>query len=253
MKNVGITDAEGIQTRPRHAGDGHDADGVLVADLQGLFDVERGLVEGQGHGAHLDLPQLAELLPYDLESGAHHEVRFVEGFAGGLAAVAPAEPCGHAAQHAGFRRADAQRSGLPLGLFGRVPQVCDDVQAASAHHRYAGILRFVDVVDVDGLVHQTCGVVVHVGRHESCQVQPRLGLGIGLVLDQLIGYFGCGLLLGDEFRRGRRTHLFRSENVCQGVLGCVFLLIHNAKILFLVYIVRILHELCHKFRTFTPA
>ena len=88
----------------------------------------------------------------------------------------------------------------------------------------------VDIIEVDGLVHQTRGVVVQIGGHERRQVQPRLGLGIGLVLDQLIGDFGCGLVLGDEFRGSRRAHLFRAENVGQRVFGGVFLLIHNVKI-----------------------
>ena len=208
----------------------HDADGVLVAGLQRLADVERRVVERQGHGAHLDLPQLAELLPHDLESGAHHQVGFVEGFACGLAARPPAQPCGHSAQHACFGRSDAQRAGFPLGLFGRVPHVGHDIEATAAHHRDARILRLVDVVDVDGFVHQPCGVVVHVGGHERRQVEPRLGLGIGLVLDQLIGDFGCCLVLGNEFRGSGRTHLFRAENVGQGVFGGVFLLIHSVKI-----------------------
>ena len=141
------------------------------------------MLQRQGHGAQFDLPQLAELLPYDLKSCAHHQIRFVEGFAGGLAAVAPAQPRGHAAQHAGFRRPDAQRSGLPLGLFGGVPQVGDDIQTAAAHHRDTRILRFVDVVDVDRLVHQARCIVVHIGRHERRQIESRLRLRIGLVLD----------------------------------------------------------------------
>ena len=172
-----------VQARPRDACDRHDADRVLVAHLQRLLGVERDVVERQGHGAHFDLPQLAELLPYDLEPGAHHQVRFVEGLACGLAALAPAEPCGHAAQHTCLRRTDAQRTGLPFGLLGGVPHVGDDVQAAAAHHRDTRVLRFVDVVDVDGLVHQPCGVIVHVGRYERGEVQPRLCLRIGLVLD----------------------------------------------------------------------
>ena len=179
-----------VETRPRHAGDGHDADGVLVAGLQRLADVERRVVERQGHGAHLDLPQLAELLPHDLESGAHHQVGFVEGFACGLAARPPAQPCGHSAQHACFGRSDAQRAGFPLGLFGRVPHVGHDIEAAAAHHRDARILRLVDVVDVDGFVHQLGCVFVHIGGDECSQVQTGLCLGEGLILYHLVSDFG---------------------------------------------------------------
>ena len=172
-----------VQTRPRHTGYGHDADGVFIAHLQRLLGIERDVIQRQGHGAQFDLPQLAEFLPYDLKSGAHHQIRLVEGFACGLAAVAPAQPCGHAAQHTCLRRTDAQRSGLPLGLFGGVPQIGDDIQTAAAHHRDTRILRLVDIVDVDRLVHQARGVIIHVGRHERRQIEPRLRLRIGFVLD----------------------------------------------------------------------
>ena len=182
---------------------------------------------GEGHRAHLDLPQLAELLPDDLEGRAHHQIGLVVGFPGGLAAVAPAQPGGHTAQHAGLGRPDADGSGLPFGLFGRVPEVGQDVDAAAAHDGHARILRFVDVVDVDRLVHQPRGVVVHVGRDEGGQIQPGLGLRVGFVLDHLVGDFGRGLAAGDELGGSRRAHLLRSEDLGGGIGGRHVLLFHG--------------------------
>ena len=233
-----------VEACPRHTGNRYDADCVFVAHVQGLLGVERDVVERQGHRTHLDLPQLAEFLPYDLESGAHHQIRFVERFACGLAAVAPAEPCGHTAQHAGLGRADAQRTGFPLGLFGCVPQVGDDIQTAATHYRDTRILRFVDVVDVDRFVHQTRCVVVHVGRDESCQVEARLRLRVSFVLDQLVGDFRRCLAFRDEFRGCGIAHLLRTENVGQRVFVGVSLLIHGVKLLFGLRH-QTLHELCH--------
>ena len=160
-------------------------------------------------------------------------------------AVAPAKPCGHAAQHAGFGRADAQRAGFPLGFLGRVPQVGHDVDAAAAHHGDARVFRFVDVVDVDGFVHQARGIVVHVGRYERGEIQPRLGLGIGFVLDQLVGDLGCGLVFRDELRRCGGEHLFRAEDSGRNVLSGVVFLIHNEKII-KVYIPCRIHKLCQR-------
>ena len=185
------------------------------------------LFERQGYGAQLDLPELAELLPYDLIGGAHHQVGLVAGFARGLAPCAPAQPRSHAAQHAGLGRADGRGAGLPFGLLGRVPQVGQDVDAAAAHHRNARILRLVDVVDVDRLVHQPRGVVVHVGRHERGQIQPRLRLRVGLVLDELVGRLGRGLVVGNELRGCGRAHLFRAVDIREGILGGVSFLEHG--------------------------
>lgn len=215
-----------VEPRPGDAGDRHDADRILVAEPERRLDVERRVLHVDRHGAQLDLPQLAELLPDDLVGRTHHQVGFVEGLAGSLAAVAPAEPGCHAAQHAGLRRADARSSGLPLRLLGRVPEVGEDVQAAAAHDGHARVLRLVDVIDVDRLVHQPGGVVVHVGRDERGQVQARLGLGVGLLLDHLVGHLGGRLALGYELRGCGRTHLARAEYVGQRVF-LVFQKIHT--------------------------
>ena len=219
-----------VESRPRHAGDRHDANGVLVAHRQSVLRIERRLFEREGHRAHLDLPQLAELLPDHLEGGAHHQIGFVEGFALGLAFRAPAQPGRDAAQHTSLRRADSQRAGLPLGLFGRIPHVGDDVDAPSAHHRHTRILGLVDVVDVDRLVHQARSVFVHVGGDESRQIQTRLRLGIGLVLHHLVGDLRCGFVLRNVLRRSGSEHLFRSEDSRRSIGPCLLFRVHSGNV-----------------------
>ena len=215
-----------VETRPGDAGDRHDADRVLVAEFQSGVDVERRVLHVDRNGTQLDLPQLAEFFPDDLVGRTHHQIGLVAGLAGGLAAGAPAQPGGHAAQHAGLRRPDSRCSGLPCGLLGGVPEVGEDVDAASAHDRHARIFGLVDVIDVDRLVHQPRGVVVHIGRDERGQVQARLGLGIGLLLDHLVGHLGGRLAFGDELRGSGRAHLARAEYVGQRVF-LVFQKIHT--------------------------
>ncbi len=58
-----------VKAGPGDTLDRHDADGVLVAELEGLDGVEGGLVERQGDGTHLNLPELGEFLPDNLETG----------------------------------------------------------------------------------------------------------------------------------------------------------------------------------------
>ena len=124
---------------------------IFIAHGQRVFRIERRFFQAQGHGTHFDLPQLTEFFPYDLETGRNDEVRFVVRFALRFAFRTPAQPCGYAAQHTGFGRADRQRAGFPLRLFGRIPQVGHDVDATGGHDGYARIFRFVDVVHVDSL------------------------------------------------------------------------------------------------------
>ena len=206
-----------VKTRPRNTGDGNDADGVLVTHLQRRLGIQRRMLERDGHGTQLDLPQLAELLPHDLVGGAHHQIGLVVGFALLLAFGTPPQPRRHAAQHTRLRRSDTHGTGLPCILLGRMPQVGKDVYATAAHNSHTRILRLVDVVDVDGVVHQLRGIVVHIGGDEGRKVQPRLCLRVGLVLDHTVGDFGSCLVLRDKFRRCGREHLLRSVH---GGLGC---------------------------------
>ncbi len=88
-----------VKPGPGHALDRHDADSVLVAELEGFLGVKGCFLQSQRHGAHLDLPQLREFFPYDLEPGRNYEIGFVVRLAFLDAAVAPANPCGDAAEH----------------------------------------------------------------------------------------------------------------------------------------------------------
>ena len=200
-----------VQTRPRHAFDRHDADRIFVAHRESQLRIERRLLERQGNRSHLDLPQLRELFPHDLETGRNHEIRLVVRLALRFALRAPAKPRGHAAQHAGFRRTDSQRPGFPFGLLGRVPQIGHDVDAAGGHYGHARVLGLVDIIDIDGLVHQLRSVVVHIGRYESGQIQARLGLRKGLVLDHLIGDLGRGRMHRNRLCRRRIPHFLGAE------------------------------------------
>ena len=190
-----------VQAGPSHALDGNYADRIFIAHGQRVFRIERRFFQAQGHGTHFDLPQLTEFFPYDLETGRNDEVRFVVRFALRFAFRTPAQPCGYAAQHTGFGRADRQRAGFPLRLFGRIPQVGHDVDATGGHDGYARIFRFVDVVHVDRFVHQLGGVIVHVGRYECGEVQSRLRLRERFILHHLVGDFRSGGLHRNLFRR----------------------------------------------------
>ena len=179
-----------IQSCPCNPLDRYDTDGVLVTHFQGFFRVECGFVKSQGHFAHFNLPQLGKLFPYHLETGGDNEVRLIERFALRLTFLTPAQPCSYTAQHTRFGRTDGERACFPGIFFRRVPQVGNDVDTFTVHYGDAGILGFIDVVDVDGFVHQLGCVFVHIGGDECSQVQTGLCLGEGLILHHLVSDFG---------------------------------------------------------------
>ena len=185
-----------VQTRPGNALNRYDTDRVLVAHGERLLGIERRVLQRQRHGAQFDLPKLAELLPHHLETGAHHQIRFVERFARSLATLAPAQPRGHTAQHTCLRRADTEGACLPLRLLRSIPKIGDHVDTASIHNGNAGILRFVDIVYTDCFIHKSGSVFVHVGSHERRQIQPGLSLGISFIFDDLICNFRAHHSLG---------------------------------------------------------
>ena len=91
-----------VESCPGHTHDGHDADGVLVAHGNGVLGIERELLAAEGHGAHLNLPQLRELLPYYLIGCRDYKVWLVAWLALCCAVFLPSLPGRHATKHAGF-------------------------------------------------------------------------------------------------------------------------------------------------------
>lgn len=215
-----------VQTRPGNTLNRDDTDRVLVAHGERLLKVERRVLQRQRHGAQFDLPKLAELLPHHLETGAHHQIRFVERLARSLATLAPAQPRSHTAQHTGLRRADTEGACLPLRLLRSIPKISDHVDTASIHNGNAGILRFVDIVYTDCFIHKSGSVFVHVGSHERRQIQPGLSLGVSFVFDDLICNFRAHHSLGDHIGGSRLEHFFRSEN-CRQQFIIVSFLVHT--------------------------
>ena len=218
-----------VQSGPRHALDRNDTDRILIAHSQGCFGIERIFLQRQGHGTHLDLPELAEFFPYHLETGRYYEIRFVVGFALRFTFFAPAQPRGHTAQHTGLGRTDRQCTCLPLRFFRGVPQIRHNVDTTSGHHRYTGIFRFIDIVHIDRLVHQFGGVRIHVCGYKSSQVQPGLGLRIGFVLDHLVGDFRRGRLHRNRVGGCRRCHCRRTVNRSFNVHAFFVCCAHNVK------------------------
>ena len=208
-----------VQTRPRDTANRHHANRIFVAELNGRLGIERQVVGREGYGAHLNLPQLAELLPYDLIGRTHHQIGLIARLTLLLATLSPAQPGRHTAQHTGFGRTDTQRATLPIRLFGAVPKVGQNVDASSAHDGHTRILRLVDIVYRDGLVHQARRLFVHVGRDEGGQVQLRTGLGIGLILDHAVGHLRRCSLLGNRIDGGSMVHRLRGVDVgCEVVV-----------------------------------
>lgn len=206
-----------VQSGPGNPFDGNNTDGVFVAQFQRLLGVEGGLVESERNLAQLDLPQLGKLFPHNLVSCRDDEVGLVGRLFLGQTFLAPAQPCRHAAQHTSLGRADGHSAAFPLLLFGGVPQIGQNVDAFGVHHRYAGILCLVDVVDVDGIVHQPGGILVHVGGNECGQIQPGLCLGKGFVLDHLVGNLRRGGRFGNTVDGGRLQHFVGTVNGALGV------------------------------------
>ena len=89
-----------VHSGPCHAHYRHDADCVFVAHVQCGIDVQRNVFVRDRNSTHLDLPKLAELLPYDLVRRAHDKVRLVVRLSLGLATLAPSKPRRNASKHA---------------------------------------------------------------------------------------------------------------------------------------------------------
>ena len=133
----------------------HHEDGVLVDPLEHVLGRHHVLAVRHGDLAHLDVPVARELVPHDLNRPADH-VGPVGRLALGAALGPPPPLRGHAAEHAGLRRAD--RGGADgVGRLGRVPQVGHHVHAAPLDLRGLRVLVLVDHVLVDGEVHQRGG------------------------------------------------------------------------------------------------
>ena len=156
-----------VQSCPCNTLDRYNTDRVFITHLQRFFGVESGLFKSQRHFAHFDLPQLRELFPYNLETCWDNEVRFVKRFTLSLSFLTPAQPCSYTAQHTSFGRTDCQRTGFPCIFFRRVPQVGDDVDTFAIHYGDTRIFGFINIVDVDCLVHQLGSVIVHISGYES--------------------------------------------------------------------------------------
>lgn len=172
--------------RPVEGGpeDAHDPDGVLVAQLGGGLGVEVEPVALHGDLACFDLPEVAELVPADLDVDAHDEVRAGPGIAVGVA-LGPAPLQGHPREHArltgpGRRTAHGGR-GIRC-----VPQVGEHGHTAPLQLGGARVLVLVDHVLVPALGHQDPGLRLHPGGDEGGEVQPRVAVQHQFVMDELI-------------------------------------------------------------------
>ena len=190
-----------IQTCPCHTRDRHDADCILIAHLYRLLRAEGRLFKRDRHKAHLHIPELTELLPYHLKGGTHNQIRLIAALALLLSFCLPAQQSRHATEHTRLRRAYTQRTSLPLSLLRAIPEVCDDIDTTTAHHRHTRILRLVDIVYIHRLIHQLCGISIHRCCHKCCEVESRLCLRIGFVLYCLIGDFRLCTRLGQLVHR----------------------------------------------------
>ena len=189
----------------------HDADRVLVDALEHLLGVHEQTAAVHRDLAHLDVPVARELVPADLHRPADH-VRLVGRLALGLHLRAPAPLHRHAAEHAGFARADRRRAER-VGGVGAVPQVGEHVDAARLELGRLRILVLVDHVLVDGEIHDLVDLGLLPGLAERRQVLARVAVQEKFVLHDLEGVrgqaFGFGNLyfgIGFEDRRGRRLN-----------------------------------------------
>ena len=196
-----------IHTCPGHALDRYDADCVLITHVDRCLDVQSRMLHCDRNCSHLDLPELAELLPDHLVGCAHHKVRLVVRLALCLPAFTPSEPGCNTSKHTCLRRSDAYCAGLPFGFLGRMPHVRHHIDTSAAHYCDPRIFGFVDIIYAHGLVHKAGAVVVHICGDESREVQPRLRLRERLVLDDLVGDLSRSLVFRDEFLRCRLPHL----------------------------------------------
>ena len=192
-----------VQTCPCNPLDRHNTDCIFITHLQCFFGIERSLLQCQRHLTHFDLPKLGEFFPYNLKSGRNNEVRLIHRLTGGLPFLTPAQPSCDTSQHTCFGRTDSQCTGFPFCLFGSIPQIRYDVDTFGVHDGNTRIFRFIDIVDVDRLVHKFGCIVVHIGSYECRQVQAGLCLCKRFVFNHLIRDFRGGRTIRDfVYRRG---------------------------------------------------
>lgn len=175
---AGVGDAE----------DGDDADGVLVDVLGELMGPQTGGVGLDRDLAQFDVEVAGELLPADLDRPAH-QIGPVDGQALGLAAGAPAEFEGEAAEHGGFAGPGGRAAG-GRAAGRRVPQVGEDVDAAGLDFRGLRVLVLVDHVLVEALVHQAVDAVVGPSGAEGGEVLGRVAVEEQLVAEQFVDDLG---------------------------------------------------------------
>lgn len=198
---AGVGDAE----------DGDDPDGVLVDVLGELVGPQARGVGLDRDLAQFDVEVAGELLPADLDRPAH-EVGPVGGEALGLAAGAPAEFEGEAAEHGGLAGSGGGAAG-GRAAGRRVPQVGQDVDAAGLDLGRLRVLVLVDHVLVEALVHQAVHAVVGPGGAEGGQVLRRVAVEEELVAEQLVDHLGGRVVFGhpvlgeDLAAQGRREHV----------------------------------------------
>ena len=141
--------------------------------------------------ARLDIPVAAELLPADLDVGAHHQVGLadVQVAAGVADLLLPAPLERHPGEHAGLAGAGGRTAGRVVRGRG-VPQVGEDRHAAPLDLGGLRVLVLVDHVLVGALLHQGERLRLHPGRDEGGEVEPGAAVQQQLVLDQLVGDVG---------------------------------------------------------------
>ena len=216
-----------IQPRPGHTTDRHHADRILVAKGQCSLCIKRQMVRRKGYSAQLDLPQLTELFPHHLIGRAHHQIGLITRLSLRLTTIAPTQPCRYSTQHTRLRRTDTEGTGLPIPFFGSIPQVGQDVDTTTTHHRHARILGLINVIYRDGLIHQACRLLIHVGCYKGCQIQLGTSFGVGLILHHAVSHLGRSTLFGNTIYGSRLAHRLRCINVsCQVVMflfhACMF-------------------------------
>ena len=185
------------------AEDRDDADGVLVAERDGLGGGEVEAVALHRDQPHLDVPVVRELLPADLDVDAHDDVGLVGGLALGGAALLPAALHREPAEHRGLARPGRGAAG-GLGGVGRVPQPAEDLDASRLELGGLRILVLVDHVLVEALGHELLGLRVHPRRHERREVHARVAVEHQLVVDDLVGHVRGRLHGGDVVPRDAR-------------------------------------------------
>ena len=197
-----------VHTSPCDTRDRNHADRILITHLDRLLHIQSRMTMSDRHSPHLNLPKLTELLPDHLIGTAHHKVRLIIRLTLSLATLPPSQPGSHTAEHTSLRRTDTHSTGLPITLLRSMPHVCNHIDAPAAHYSHSRILSLIDIIDTHSLIHQLRTILIHICSHKRSQVQTRLGLWEGLILNYLIGNVCRSLVPRNEFRRSRLPHFF---------------------------------------------